>query len=160
MKDKIIIVLCMTFLFGCALQRDVVYLDDRLEQAEQRYTNAEQKNRELESKLNEYRKARAENDKDLRSQTAGQYAMLDSLREEIQTLSGKLEETEYSLRQQVKALDELSEKSPAIDCQRRAVKQDLALNISESVIPVYPELTSRNIGIIGRIYNGNSPLGL
>jgi tol-pal system protein YbgF len=110
MKHKIAIVLWLTFLFGCALQRDVVSLDDRLEQAEQRYVNAEQKSRDLESKLAEYRKTRSENDKDLRSQTAGQYAILDSLREEVQILSGKLEETEYSLKQQVKALNELSEK--------------------------------------------------
>ena len=77
----------MIGLSGCALQQDVISLDDRLAQAEHRYAEAEQKNKELESKLSEYGK----DDKNLRSKTASQSATIDSLREEIQILSGRLE---------------------------------------------------------------------
>jgi len=58
-------------------------LDDRLAQAEQRYTEAELKNKKLEATLEEFRNARQEYDKELRSKTAGQNATLDQLQEEI-----------------------------------------------------------------------------
>ena len=67
MKKTILIALAwMVGLSGCALQQDVISLDDRLAQAERRYAEAEKKNKELESKLSEYGK----DDKNLRSITA------------------------------------------------------------------------------------------
>jgi tol-pal system protein YbgF len=111
MKKKLFIfLLCSIILSGCALQRDVVTLDDRLVQAEQRYTEAEQKNKKLEAKLEEDRNAREQYDKELRSKTAGQNATLDQLQEEIRLLKGKLEETDYLLKQKINAFAELSEK--------------------------------------------------
>ena len=111
MKKKVFIfLLCSIILSGCALQRDVVTLDDRLVQAEQRYTEAEQKNKKLEAKLEEDRNAREQYDKELRSKTAGQNATLDQLQEEINILKGKLEETDYLLKQKINAFAELSEK--------------------------------------------------
>jgi len=95
----------MVGLCGCALQQDVISLDDRLAQAERRYADAEQKNKELESKLSEYGK----DDKNLKSRTASQSAMIDSLREEIQILSGRLEETEYFLKQKIQGFEKSSE---------------------------------------------------
>jgi tol-pal system protein YbgF len=85
-------------------------LDDRLAQAEQRYTEADQKNKKLEATLEEYRNVREQYDKDLRSKTAGQNATIDELREEIRTLKGKLEETDYLLKQKINAFAELSQK--------------------------------------------------
>ncbi len=85
-------------------------LDDRLAQAEQRYTLAEQKNKKLESKLDEYSHFREQYDKELRSKTASQNASIDQLQEEIRILKGKLEETNYLLEQKIKAFAELSEK--------------------------------------------------
>ena len=86
-------------------------LDDRLAQSEQRYTEAELKNKKLESTLEEYRNAREQYDKELRSKTAGQNATIDQLQEEISILKGKLEETDYLLKQKINAFAELSEKS-------------------------------------------------
>ena len=97
-------------LSGCATQRDVMTLDDRLLQAEQRYTEAERKNKSLEARLEEYRNIREQYDKDLRSKTAGQNATIDQLQEEIRILKGKLEETDYLLKQKINAFAELSEK--------------------------------------------------
>ena len=91
MKKKVFIfLLCSIILSGCALQRDVVTLDDRLAQSEQRYTEAEQKNKKLEVKLEEYRNVREQYDKELRSKTAGQNATIEELQEEIRILKGNL----------------------------------------------------------------------
>jgi len=111
MKKKIFIfLLCSIILSGCALQRDVMTLDDRLAQAEQRYTEADQKNKKLEATIEEYRNAREDYDKELRSKTAGQNATIEELQEEIRILKGKLEETDYLLKQKINAFAELSEK--------------------------------------------------
>lgn len=111
MKKKIFIfLLCSIILSGCALQRDVMTLDDRLAQAERRYTEADQKNKKLEATLEEYRNAREQNDKELRSKTAGQNATIEELQEEIRILKGKLEETDYLLKQKINSFAELSEK--------------------------------------------------
>ncbi len=111
MKKKVFIfLLCSIILSGCALQRDVMTLDDRLAMSEQRYTEAEQKNIKLEAKLEEYRNAREQYDQELRSKTAGQNASIDQLQEEIRILKRKLEETDYLLKQKINAFAELSEK--------------------------------------------------
>ncbi len=111
MKKKVFIfLLCSIILSGCALQRDVITLDDRLAQAEQRYTEAELKNKKLEATLDEYRSTREQYDKELRSKTAGQNVAIDQLQEEISILKGKLEETDYLLKQKINSFAELSEK--------------------------------------------------
>jgi tol-pal system protein YbgF len=108
-KSVCIILSAMIFLTGCALQRDVVTLDDRLAQSEKRYSDSELKNKKLEAKLDEYRNASEQYDKEIRSRTAGQNADIDQLQEEIRILKGKLEETDYLLKQKIKAFDELTE---------------------------------------------------
>jgi len=95
----------MVLLSGCALQQDVISLDDRVAQSERRYAEAEKKNKELESKLSEYEK----DDKNLRSKSASQSAVIESLREEIRILSGRLEETEYFLKQKIQGFEKSSE---------------------------------------------------
>ena len=120
MKKIVLIVLAwMVVLSGCALQQDVISLDDRLARSERRYAEAEQKNKELESKLSEYSK----DDKNLRSKTASQSATIDSLREEIRILSGRLEETEYFLKQKIQAFEKSSE---AIDKTTNSNKDRIA----------------------------------
>jgi tol-pal system protein YbgF len=99
----------MILLTGCALQQDVVSLDDRLAQSEKRYSDAELKNKKLEEKLNDIRNASEQYDKEIRSKTAGQNADIDQLQEEIRTLKGKLEETNYLLKQKIKAFEDLNE---------------------------------------------------
>ena len=112
MKKKIFIFLLSSIILsGCATQRDVMTLDDRLAQAEQRYSEAEQKNKTLEKKLEEYRNVREQSDMELRSKTAGQNATIEELQEEIRILKGKLEETDYLLKQKINAFAELSDKS-------------------------------------------------
>ena len=108
-KRICIILTAMILLAGCALQRDVVTLDDRLAQAEKRYSDSELKNKKLEAKLDEYRKSNEQYDKELRSRTAGQNADIDQLQDEIRTLQGKLEETDYLLKQKMQAFEASNE---------------------------------------------------
>ena len=124
MKNTVLMVLTwMIVLSGCALQQDVISLDDRLAQSERRYAEAEQKNKNLESKLSEYGKSLDKDDKNLRSKTASQSAMIDSLREEIRILSGRLEEAEYFLKQKIQAFEKSSE---AIDKTTNSNKDRIA----------------------------------
>ena len=110
MDKRIYILLPVIILLtGCALQRDVVTLDDRLAQAEKRYSDSELKNKKLEAQLDEVSKANEQYDKELRSRTAGQNADIDQLQDEIRTLKGKLEETDYLLKQKIQAFEESTE---------------------------------------------------
>jgi tol-pal system protein YbgF len=110
--DKRICILfsVIILLAGCALQRDVVTLDDRLAQAEKRYSESELKNKKLETQLDEVRKTNEQYEKELRSRTAGQNADIDQLQDEIRTLRGKLEETDYLLKQKITGFEELAER--------------------------------------------------
>jgi tol-pal system protein YbgF len=111
MDKRICILLSVIILLtGCALQRDVVTLDDRLAQAEKRYSESELKNKKLEAQLDEVRKTNEQYDKELRSRTAGQNADIDQLQDEIRTLKGKLEETDYLLKQKISGFEELAER--------------------------------------------------
>jgi tol-pal system protein YbgF len=102
----IVVLLCMIMLCGCALQRDVITLDNRQALIEKRYFESQKKNKELVSQLN----AQKKNNQDLRSKFAEQRAMIENLRQEIQILSGRLEETEYVLKQKIKTSEDSYEK--------------------------------------------------
>ena len=107
MKNTTIVVLsCMIILCGCALQRDVVTLDSRQALIEKRYLESQQKNKEQELQLNAQKKS----NQNLRSKFAEQRAAIESLRQEIQILSGRLEETEYVLKQKIKTSEDSYDK--------------------------------------------------
>lgn len=107
MKNITIVVLsCMMILCGCALQRDVITLDNRQALIEKRYLESQQKNKELVSQLN----AQKQNNQNLRNKFAELNALIESLRQEIQILSGRLEETEYVLKQKIQTSDDSYEK--------------------------------------------------
>ncbi len=91
---------------GCALQQDVVILDERL-------ASIERRNTELESRLSMYSKSRDKGEQDIRAQSAGQHAMINTLKEEIQTLRGILEEQEFLLNQKLKAFEDSNQKREA-----------------------------------------------
>ena len=86
-------------LLGCAGQEDILILDNRLSVIEERSAATEQRSRQSESRLDEYIK----NGQDLRERAAGQNVLIGQLRGEIRVLRGKLEETEYLLKQKIKA---------------------------------------------------------
>lgn len=96
----------ITAMCGCAMQQDVVFLDERLALIEQR-------NKDLETRLAMYGKFREKGEQDIRAQSAGQHAMINTLKEEIQTLRGRLEEKEYVLDQKIKAFEDSNQKREA-----------------------------------------------
>jgi tol-pal system protein YbgF len=111
MDKFFLIVLSFTLVIsGCASQQDVATLDYRLALIEKRYNDSEKKRKELESRLGAYKKAKQQNDKELRSRSAGQHIMIDEMREEIATIRGRAEEAEYLIKKQVKALESVDNK--------------------------------------------------
>lgn len=96
----------MMIFYGCALQRDVITLDNRQALIEKRYLESQQKNKDLESQL----KAQKQDNKNLRNKFAEQNALIESFRQEIQMVSGRLEETEYVLKQKLQTSEDSYEK--------------------------------------------------
>ena len=86
---------------GCAGQQDILTLDKRLSVIEQRSAATEQRSLQFDSRIDGYIK----NGKDLRERSAGQNVLIRQLRGEIRGLKGKLEETEYLLKQKIKAFE-------------------------------------------------------
>ena len=86
---------------GCAGQQDILTLDKRLSVIEQRSAATEQRSLQFDSRIDEDIK----NGKDLRERSAGQNVLIRQLRGEIRGLKGKLEETEYLLKQKIKAFE-------------------------------------------------------
>lgn len=76
---------------GCATRRDVTTIDSRLSEIELR--EAEERRRR-----DEMARAREGNEQALRQMSASLRAQIDELREEVRTLSGRLEEAEHSQR--------------------------------------------------------------
>ena len=95
-KTGIITFLGLIFLIGCAMQQDVVTLDDRL-------AAIEQHNAENAQMLAKHKKSQVLNEQDLRERYAGQNVVIRSLRDEIRLLKGRLEETEYLLKHKLKS---------------------------------------------------------
>lgn len=93
---------------GCALQRDVYMLEERLLTVEKRnrdlnkqIASIDQEREGLASNLERLGQTKSSGDKQLRGQYAGMNASLETLRDEVSTLSGRLDETEhYSQKQQ------------------------------------------------------------
>ncbi|MFC1826116.1 tol-pal system protein YbgF [Thermodesulfobacteriota bacterium] len=134
-KTNIITFLGLIFLVGCAMQQDVVTLDDRLAAIEQR--NAENAQR-----LDEHKKFQAQNEQDLRERYAGQNALIRSLRDEIRLLNGRLEENEYLLKhklipfeaskdKQANQLDKIEQIVSSNKDRIRHIEQYLNLEITE-----------------------------
>jgi len=105
-NTTIVVLLYMMVLYGCASQRDVITLDNRQALIEKRYFDSQKMNKELASQLD----VQKQSNQNLRSKFAEQHAMIESLGEEIQMLSGRLEETEYLLKQRIKTFEDSYEK--------------------------------------------------
>ncbi len=115
-----ILLIIMISINGCALQNDVRILEDRLIALERRNLELQQKTAEAErekSQLKSQIKGYDEKEQSLRTQSAELQAMSDRLRDEIQALKGKLEETDYLLNQRIKNLEN-SEKTTAGQLER------------------------------------------
>jgi len=108
---------------GCASQDDVITLDYRLSQLEQRNRALEKRNTELkkqnsqsaernatlESQIDSFGKSLGAEDQKTRMQYAQMNVLVKTYGEELQTLRGKIEENEYFLNRHLKATNNLDQ---------------------------------------------------
>ena len=112
MKNKALIFLSVIIvLYSCATQRDVVTLDDQIILMEQKYTELKKKHKELEFRLEAYSKEQKQSDRSFKDQSANRHVLIDELRDEIATLSGKIEETEYLINREIKTISDSKDKA-------------------------------------------------
>jgi len=143
----LIIIVFFLIMYGCASQQDVIILDDRLVEVEYQL-----------SKIKTVTKSQKSEGKKLRGQSAGLRANLTEIRTEIQALSGKIEETEFLLKQNLaasskatgesskeseKRLDRLKEITAFNRERISQIEQYLNLELSESVHTVKPDLAKK-----------------
>jgi tol-pal system protein YbgF len=131
MKFRILIIIgCFVLVSGCAHQEDVIILDKRLSRVEslskkldERTAGLEEKTMDLDkhrqisqeeieqsrlqlnTKIAETEGSRREEDLKIRNQYAEIKSVLEALRDEVQSLKGRLEETEYMTQQRMEATD-------------------------------------------------------
>jgi len=90
-RPAVLAVMLIAAVAGCATRRDVTTIDTRLSEIELR--EAEERRRR-----DDMARAREANEQALRQMSASIRAQIDELREEVRTLSGRLEEIEHSQR--------------------------------------------------------------
>ena len=106
---------------GCASQADLYRLDDRLTILERDQLQSQRSNTQLEQQLQDS----SQRDQKLREQFASLYATIDQIQEEMQQLTGKIEESAYNARSQIESIDDGRSK---ID-QQLASMNDLVLTL-------------------------------
>ena len=110
-------------ILGCATQEDIVVMDDRLSRLEKQNAQFRQ---EWQSST--------ENEEDLRSKSATLRATLEEIRADIQALYGKIEETEFRLKQEVATVNnshgQLQERLTSLQERTQALEQYLHLEKS------------------------------
>ncbi len=151
MKRQMIIKVLLVGLvavWGCAAQSDVNTIDNRLTEMEMRDSELRQRGVQLQSDIEE-------RNQELRKQSAGLRAILEEMNEDLRILSGRLEEMEYSLKQQQKnsadleqrrdeKLDRLSERFDENSDRLGRVEQYLNLeSTKKSVAAVAPGIPTK-----------------
>ncbi|MFZ7127739.1 MAG: tol-pal system protein YbgF [Desulfobacterales bacterium] len=91
--------------YGCALQQDVVTLDNRTLRLENQMSSLQKQMSQLDSGLTNFGENKAQSEQDLRTQNAEIRATLGRLTEQVQELRGRVEEGDYRLTQQVDVLE-------------------------------------------------------
>ena len=107
----------MIILSGCATQNDMTSVDNRLTEMELRTSESRKNRDEIKYQLEEYTQVRQTMDRELRRQSASLHALIEELREEIRILNGRLEEIEFSQKQQQRTADSILKKSKAASSQ-------------------------------------------
>lgn len=125
----------LIFLAGCVSQGDIYNLDERLVALEERSVRTD---RTLRNEIKNYQSNISDKDLKLREQFAGLYAGIEGLREEMQLLTGRVEEFEHLYRekgQQVESAFRNRETrlgtidSELTDLRRRLVRLEQYLNL-------------------------------
>jgi tol-pal system protein YbgF len=101
-------------LTGCALQQDVIMLEERLVALERQNQALQHKNdslqKQLEDELSVLGQSSQSTEKNIRSQYAGMKVDLESVQQEMRLFNGRLEELEYHLNRKASDFDAASKK--------------------------------------------------
>jgi len=123
MKTLALIICCSLLgICGCALSRDVVMLEQRLESLEAQNYDLRQR---LKESMNDLSKTRGSTEKNLRSKYAGVNVSIDNLRKELQLVNGRIEEIDYLLNRKLAQYDEDGHK-------RQERLEELSLSVARS----------------------------
>ncbi|MBU4185367.1 MAG: tol-pal system protein YbgF [Proteobacteria bacterium] len=137
------LLLFFNILLGCATHGDVVTLENRMSWLEQRNTKSEKYNKELKSRLEEYIKLLEEKEQILRNQSAELHAMHDQLKTEMQLLSGRIDETDYLLKQMIENRFKRIEEAAGLNKNRLTrIEQYLNFESDENDLKIKPKSQS------------------
>lgn len=135
-------VICLG-LVGCASQKDVLILDERLMLLERQNQELQKQNRDLRELVREelavVGKSSQTTETALRSKYAVMNAELDSLQQNLQLLSGRLDEMDYQVKQRLaefekgqEKIDDVALRSAKID--KRLVEIEQYLNLGDGAV--------------------------
>ena len=132
----VLVIAVLISLGGCALQQDLVLLDDEVVALEQK-TEADMAS--LRSEMTRYHEDQLEYDRASRSRHAELRALINDLRDEVGQLRGGMEEDQYDSRQTIADLAEASRKSLEKSLQNHLdrivrIEQYLGMEPSEKLI--------------------------
>jgi len=164
-----LLIVVLTMFFGCAHQEDVIILDQRLSKMEALGKKLDQKTASLEkktvslerinensgkqieqsrvyvsTKLSEFKKNLGNEDLQLRTEYAKLNAGIEALKDDVQLLRGRLEESEFAMQERLKAgenaekgnqilLDKLSINLNQMEVRLRHIEQYLNLESAGSL---------------------------
>ncbi|MGD2187898.1 MAG: tol-pal system protein YbgF [Desulfobacterales bacterium] len=95
-----LLIVCLVSTWGCATQSDVNTIDNRLSEMELRDAELRKQREAIKSNIED-------RSQELRKQSASLRATIEEMNEDIRILSGRLEEFEYSMKQQQRKIDEI-----------------------------------------------------
>jgi tol-pal system protein YbgF len=163
MKSAILThLVCFLLLSGCVSQSELTSLDTRLNELEIRNAEANKNSQMLKSGLDN----REDEEQALRHQAASLRAKMDALNEEIRTLTGRIEETEYLLKRQTQLdaesanikedkIDRLAKTAKSNDDRIYRIEQYLNFEPSKQIPPT-EKPAAKSTGKIAPVPAGQS----
>jgi tol-pal system protein YbgF len=155
--NSITAILCLALVTGCASQRDVIILDERLMILERQNRDLQQKNESLQALVSEEMervgKTSQSSQTHLRSQFAGAIADMEALKQGIQITAGRIDEISHMLQRNIETsetaikntsakLDELSLLAAKLNQRVEELERFLNLESSASKKGVGPGATA------------------
>ena len=142
---------------GCALQDDLVTVDNRLIALKQRVSKQDKEVGALRSEITRYHEEQIKSEEVLRTKYADLRTLINDLRYQIRDLRGLLEETQYNAEQKLGTMTETEskreeswkklEKSLQISLDRIVrLEQYLGMEPSEKLVSLGPEQTGPDKG--------------
>jgi len=106
-KIPVILIFCLTvsWISGCAIQQDIRSLQERMIVAERQNQDLQRRNaaleKQIQDEMNSLGQSRETADKKLRTQYASLNVNLDTMQQELRSLTGRIEEIEFLLNRKL-----------------------------------------------------------